>query len=88
MMMMHDVMGGGMMWGMGLLWLVALVVLLCAQQPLSNTFGRDARIRSGARASAWVDWEWLTRSASLTYMRASSKTPRNAARLSGSASHR
>lgn len=29
--MMHDVMGGGMMWGMGLLWLVALVVLLlCA----------------------------------------------------------
>jgi hypothetical protein len=24
--MMHDMMGGGMMWGMGLLWLLALIV--------------------------------------------------------------
>jgi len=26
--MMHDMMGGGMIWGMGLLWLLALVVLV------------------------------------------------------------
>jgi hypothetical protein len=26
--MMHDMMGGGMMWGMGLLWLLALIVLV------------------------------------------------------------
>jgi len=26
--MMHDMMGGGMMWGMGLLWLLALVMLV------------------------------------------------------------
>ena len=28
--MMHDLMGGGMMWGMGLFWLLGLVLLLLA----------------------------------------------------------
>jgi hypothetical protein len=32
--MMHDMMGGGMMWGMGLLWLLALVVLVLSAAAL------------------------------------------------------
>ena len=31
---MHDMMGGGMMWGMGLLWLLALVVLVLSAAAL------------------------------------------------------
>jgi hypothetical protein len=32
--MMHDMMGAGMMWGMGLLWLLALVVLVLSAAAL------------------------------------------------------
>jgi hypothetical protein len=32
--MMHDRMGGGMMWGMGLLWLLALIVLVLSAATL------------------------------------------------------
>lgn len=32
--MMHDMMGGGMMWGMGLLWLLVLIVLVLAAAAL------------------------------------------------------
>jgi hypothetical protein len=32
--MMHDMMGGRMMWGMGLLWLLALVVLVLSAAAL------------------------------------------------------
>jgi hypothetical protein len=32
--MMDDMMGGGMMWGMGLLWLLALVVLVLSAAAL------------------------------------------------------
>lgn len=32
--MMNDMMGGGMMWGMGLFWLIALVVLVLAAAAL------------------------------------------------------
>lgn len=32
--MMHDMMGGGMMWGMGLIWLLVLVVLVLAAAAL------------------------------------------------------
>jgi hypothetical protein len=28
--MMHDMMGGGMMWGMGLIWLLVVIVLVLA----------------------------------------------------------
>jgi hypothetical protein len=31
---MHDMMGGGMMWGMSLLWLLALVVLVLSAAAL------------------------------------------------------
>ncbi len=36
--MMHDMMGGGMMWGMGLLWLLALVVLVLSAAALIKNF--------------------------------------------------
>lgn len=32
--MMYDMMGGGMMWGMGLIWLLVLVVLVLAAAAL------------------------------------------------------
>jgi hypothetical protein len=32
--MMHDMMGGGMMWGMGLLWLLALIGLVLSAAAL------------------------------------------------------
>ena len=32
--MMHDMMGGGKMWGMGLLWLLALIVLVLSAAAL------------------------------------------------------
>ena len=32
--MMHDIMGGGMMWGMGLVWLLLVIVLVLAAAAL------------------------------------------------------
>lgn len=38
--MMNDMMGGGMMWGMGLIWLLAVVVLVLAIAALVKYLGR------------------------------------------------
>lgn len=34
--MMHDMMGGGMMWGMGLVWLLVVIVLVLAAIALAK----------------------------------------------------
>ena len=34
--MMHDMMGGGMMWGMGLFWLLVIIVLVLAAIALAK----------------------------------------------------
>ena len=34
--MMHDMMGGGMMWGMGLFWLLIIIVLVLAAIALAK----------------------------------------------------
>lgn len=34
--MMHDMMGGGMMWGMGLIWLLVILVLVLGAAALAK----------------------------------------------------
>ena len=34
--MMHDMMGGGMMWGMGIFWLLVIIVLVLAAIALAK----------------------------------------------------